>query len=104
MAVTVEDQYGNTVTTRQLQRDAVLEPGRQRWRRRARRQRPPARSRQPSGGVATFSGLSIVNPANPSYSAAGTGYSLHGQRQRHQRDGRHVGRLQHDAYRHQRDA
>ena len=27
-------------------------------------------------GVATFSGLSIVNPANPNYGAAGTGYSL----------------------------
>ena len=29
-----------------------------------------------SGGVATFSGLSIVNSSNNSYSAAGTGYSL----------------------------
>jgi hypothetical protein len=29
-----------------------------------------------SGGVATFSGLSIVNSSNSSYSAAGTGYSL----------------------------
>jgi uncharacterized repeat protein (TIGR03803 family) len=29
-----------------------------------------------TGGVATFSGLSIVNSANPSYSAAGSGYTL----------------------------
>ena len=29
-----------------------------------------------AGGVATFSGLSIVNSSNSSYSAAGTGYSL----------------------------
>jgi hypothetical protein len=33
-------------------------------------------SQNVSGGVATFGGLSIVDPANPSYSAAGTGYSL----------------------------
>jgi hypothetical protein len=29
-----------------------------------------------AGGVATFSGVSIVNPSNPSYSAAGSGYTL----------------------------
>src|SRR5208283_508231 len=29
-----------------------------------------------SGGVATFSGLSVVSSSNPSYSAAGAGYTL----------------------------
>jgi hypothetical protein len=56
-------------------------------------------------GVATFSGLSIVDPSNSSYSDAGTGYSLTANDTDTDGapDGRHVRRLQHDHDRQQRE-
>ena len=71
--VAVEDQYGNTVTTDNS--SVTLDPQRGRKRRR-RRAQGHGYGQSASGGVATFSGLSIVDPSNTSYSAAGTGYTL----------------------------
>jgi hypothetical protein len=70
--VAVEDQYGNTVTTDNssvtLTLNAATSGGGGVLKGTA--------VQAASGGVATFSSLSIVNPSNNSYSAAGTGYTL----------------------------
>jgi hypothetical protein len=72
MKVAVEDQYGNTVTTDNssvtLTLNAAASGGGGVLKGTA--------TQAASGGLATFSGLSIVNPTNNSYSAAGTGYTL----------------------------
>jgi hypothetical protein len=70
--VSVEDQYGNTVTTDSssvtLTLNAAASGGGGVL--------EGTTTVSASGGVATFGGLSIVNPSNNSYSAAGTGYTL----------------------------
>jgi hypothetical protein len=72
MKVAIEDQYGNTVTTDgssvTLSLNAAASGGGGVLK--------GTLTKSASGGVATFSGLSIVNPSNNSYSAAGTGYTL----------------------------
>jgi hypothetical protein len=70
--VAVEDQYGNTVTTDDSGVTLTLNAA-------ARGGGGVLKGNttvSASGGVAIFSGLSIVDPSNSSYSAAGTGYSL----------------------------
>jgi hypothetical protein len=70
--VAVEDQYGNPVTTDSsnvtLTLNAATSGGGGVLK--------GTTTVAAVGGVATFSGLSIVNSSNNSYSAAGTGYSL----------------------------
>ena len=77
VTVTVEDQYGNTVTTDNSSvtlslHAAVSGGGGVLYNGSA---TGPVTAGA-VGGVATFSGLSIVNPSNVSYGAAGTGYSF----------------------------
>jgi hypothetical protein len=72
VAVAVEDQYGNTVTTDSSSVTLTLNPAASGG---GGVLSGPATA-SASGGVATFSGLSIVNASNASYSAAGTGYTL----------------------------
>jgi uncharacterized repeat protein (TIGR01451 family) len=72
VVVIVEDQYGNTVTTDRssvtLSLNTASGGGGGVLKGTA--------TANASGGVATFSGLSIVDPSHNSYSAAGTGYTL----------------------------
>ena len=72
VVVVVEDQYGNTVTgdnsSVTLSLNAAVSGGGGAL--------SGTVTEPASNGVATFSGLSIVNSANSSYGAAGTGYSL----------------------------
>jgi hypothetical protein len=69
--VAIEDQYGNTVTTDSssvtLSLNAAVSGG---------GVLKGATTASAQNGVATFSGLSIVNSSNSNWSAAGTGYSL----------------------------
>ena len=71
--VAVEDQYGNMVTMDNsnvtLTLNAAASGG-------GGVLNGVTTAQVAAGGVATFSGLSIVDPSNPSYSAAGSGYSL----------------------------
>jgi hypothetical protein len=70
--VAVEDIYGNTVTTDNssvtITLNAAASGGGGVLKGTA--------TQSVSGGVATFGGLSIVDPSNPNWSAAGTGYTL----------------------------
>jgi hypothetical protein len=72
VTVAVEDQYGNTVTTDSsnvtLTLSAAASGGGGALK--------GTTTVNASGGVAAFSGLSIVDPSNNSYSAAGTRYTL----------------------------
>jgi sugar lactone lactonase YvrE len=70
--VAVEDQYGNMVTTDNSSVTLTLNPAASG----GGGVLTGTATQNVSGGVATFSGLSIVDPSNPSWSAAGTGYSL----------------------------
>jgi sugar lactone lactonase YvrE len=72
VVVAVEDQYGNTVTSDNsgvtLSLNAAVSGGGGVLK--------GATTVTASGGVATFSGLAIVDPTNSAYSAAGSGYTL----------------------------
>jgi len=72
LTVAVEDQYGNTVTTDHSAVTLTLNPATSG----GGGVLKGTTTETASGGLAAFSGLSIVDPSNPNWSAAGTGYTL----------------------------